>query len=149
MAPRTDRIRTLLRADTSVTPALVPSADIVKDYFGRGDSWEVPGVLIGPVSNPLDVQTNQQDLMFRILVFGKTGTLADALYQAVRTALTAQPEYGVRSPDDETAHKAVLVAVGIRWITEEVGGQSLTEPQSGRRGDEVVAGTFRAIFTAT
>lgn len=148
MAHRINRVRNLVIANTDVGGE-VPDADVATSNFPNGEKWPVPGVLIQEIGSPRDSQIDTQDLFFQVRCYGVSSTVAEALFQTVRTALTAFKEFGVRSPDDHTAHKAVLSPFGIYWISEEVGAQEVPEPNSGRRGTIVIMGTFRAEFKAT
>lgn len=148
MVQRLTRILNLLEATAAVTE-LVPTESISASHFLKATRWPVPSILIQSFTSPRDVQTAQQDLVFGIRCYGVRSTLAEQIYQVARTALTAYPEFGVRSPDDETAHKAVLDTYGIRWIEEEVGAQEVPEPNSGQNATPVIIGTFSANYKAT
>lgn len=148
MTNRINRIRNLVIANADVGN-LVPDADVATSNFPNGEKWPVPSVLIQELGSPRDSHVDTQDLFFQVRCYGVSSTVAETLFQAVRTALTAFPEFGVRSPDDHTAQKAVLSPFGIYWISEEVGAQEVPEPNSGRRATIVIMGTFRAEFKAT
>lgn len=156
MADRVNRVLNLLIADTNVT-AIVPVISMDTNHFrslkqrkvtqpDAFGTWPVPGVLISTDGSPRDAQTHHQDLVFSTRCLDDTDVKAETLHQAVRLSLTGKSEFGTLLPVDFATQQALWRAQGITFIEEEVGGQSIPEPNSGQRGTEMVLATYKAVF---
>lgn len=155
MAHGITRVRNLVVANAPVL-VIVAATAIKTSHFetkkfraSPEKAWPVPGVLIQQTGSPVDPQLHTGDVSFSTQCYGETDVLAMTLHFAVRLALTGKSEFGTLTAENEAAQGVLWRAQGLIRITEEVGGQPLTEPESGHRGREFVLAQYRAILQSS